>query len=216
MRYCSEKTAELVECARRDAEPRPDLRKHLEICAGCSERWEAERQLSAEFRVIRLQAGRRQSAGTRRDALMQKFARRNQRRMPVRAWAWTLSAAAALILAAFVGRELGVRTRHQPTPAGIRTNGIRTPEPVLYEASADASALSSDEFIAVPFTPPLAPGEMVRVVHADLYPEAIASLGLDVAGVWRDQEWETGVPADVVMGGDGIPRAVRFTGDGQF
>jgi hypothetical protein len=77
--------------------------------------------------------------------------------------------------------------------------------------SNDASALSSDDFIAVPYTPPLAPGEIVRMVHAEFYPEALASMGVEV-----DPSWAGELPADVVVGEDGLPRAVRITDNGQF
>ena len=97
-----------------------------------------------------------------------------------------------------------MRPAHSPA---VRTHQVRArTRSVLYEASSDASALSSDDFIAVPYAPPLAQGEMVRVVHADLYPEALASLGIDV-----DPAWAGDTPADVVVGEDGIPRAVRIT-----
>jgi hypothetical protein len=71
--------------------------------------------------------------------------------------------------------------------------------------------LSSDDFIAVPYTPPLAPGEMVRVVHTNLYPEALASMGMAVNPLWAGN-----LAADVVEGEDGLPRAVRITDNGQF
>ena len=77
--------------------------------------------------------------------------------------------------------------------------------------SADASALSSDDFIAVPWTPPLAPGEMVRMVHADMRPEALASMGVEVNPLWAGE-----LPVDVVVGEDGLPRAVRIADSSQF
>lgn len=128
-------------------------------------------------------------------------------------------AAAALLVAVFVGHIAGTRVRPTP-PREMRTNGVRNAQPVFYEAgvfetssfetSSDASALSSDDFVAVPYTPPLAQGELVRVVHADLYPEALASMGFDI-----DPASASDVPADVVVGEDGIPRAVRITENAQ-
>jgi hypothetical protein len=218
---CTERVVEVVECARRGAEPGPDLRSHLATCLDCGARWEAERQLTSEFRTIRARTAGRGSPAFQRQILMRDFAARQQR-MPVvlkpkpRPWIWALSAAAALLVAVFIGHTLGVRARQvPPAPAGIRTHGVQATGSVLYEASFDASALSSDEFIAIPYTPALAPGEMVRVVHTDLYPGALASMGLEVTAVWREQEWPSRLPADVVFGGDGFPRAVRFTGDTQ-
>jgi hypothetical protein len=136
---------------------------------------------------------------------------RIHRRTTVPSWTWALSAAAALLLAVFLG--------HMWSEAeNKRTREVRKEQAVLYQASAalsnlsnDVSALSSDDFIAVPYTPPLAPGEMIRVVHADLYPEALASMGVEV-----DPSWAERLPADVVVGEDGLPRAVRIAENGQF
>jgi hypothetical protein len=121
---------------------------------------------------------------------------------------------AALLLAAFMGHMWGQSGKK---PA----REVRKQQAVLYEASIalsnlsnlsnDASALSSDDFIAVPYTPPLAPGEIVRVMHADLYPEALASMGVEVDPSWVDR-----LPADVVVGEDGLPRAVRIADNVQF
>jgi hypothetical protein len=213
---CSERIVELVERARRDgghAEPDRDLRAHLSACGDCRERWDRERQLSGQLQIMRARTAALRSPDTRRESLMRDFARKQERRA-VQSWVWALSAAAALLLAIFLGHEAGKRAR-PAVPPGIRTRGAPAVQTVLYEAayllSNDASALSADDFIAVPYTPPLAPGEMVRMVHADMYPEALASMGVEV-----DPSWAGDLPVDVVVGGDGIPRAVRITENSQF
>jgi hypothetical protein len=207
---CREQIVELVECARRQSEPDRALRAHLSICANCSERWERERQLTVHFQALRMQTAALRTRDTQRESLqleslMRDFARIH-RRQSIPQWAWALGAAAALLVAVFIGHEAGKRSNRKVSPAAVRVHD----EVVLYEASLDASALSSDDFIAVPYTPPLAPGEMVRVVHADLYPEALASMGVEV-----DPSWAGNLPADVVVGEDGLPRAVRITDNGQ-
>jgi hypothetical protein len=116
------------------------------------------------------------------------------------------------MLAIFAGHAAGVRSRHAVSPAA-RTHGSgvqNIQNAVLYEASLDASALSTDDFVAIPYTPPLAQGEMVRMVHADMYPEALASLGVAV-----DPEWTGNMPVDIVVGEDGMPRAVRMSDNGN-
>ncbi len=220
---CSEWSKELVEYARRHgihAEPNRELRSHLALCAHCRERWDAELQLTAQFRAMRVQAAALRSLDSfagekRRESLMRDFASLHPRPVvlsgSVRPWVWTLGAVAALLVAAFVGHEAGKRTSRGTVSPGTRTHEVRAEQTVIYEASADAGALSSDDFIAVPFTPPLAPGEMVRVVHADFYPEALASMGVEV-----DPSWAGNLPADVVVGEDGLPRAVRITENNQF
>jgi len=202
---CSNWTTELVECARRSglrAEPRRELRAHLAVCAQCRERWEAERQLTSHFEVMRGRMRSLEPSAGQREALMRDFSRIHGRRaMP--AWAWALSAAEALVLAVMIGHMLSEATKKP-------VREVRKSQAVVFEAtedlSNDASALSSDDFIAVPYTPPLAQGEMVRVVHEELYPQALASMGVEVDPAWTDR-----VPADVVVGEDGLPRAVRIT-----
>jgi hypothetical protein len=130
-----------------------------------------------------------------------------------------LSAAAALLFAIGVGYGVGTRTRHRAAPPAIRTHGVKSSNAVIYEVSADADSLSGDDsgadFIAVPYALPLAPGEIVRVVHSELYPQALASMGIDV-----NPEWLSGdsgdISADVVVGQDGFPRAVRIADTTDF
>jgi hypothetical protein len=139
---------------------------------------------------------------------MREFSQRH-RRKTAHAWVWALSAAAALLLAGWLGHA-----------AAKRPHGVRTGETAVHEASLslnslslsyDASSLSNDDFIAVPYTPPLATGELVTMVHTDMYPEALASLGVEV-----DPSWSGDLPVDVVVGEDGLPRAVRITENSQF
>jgi hypothetical protein len=207
---CREGISELVECCRRGgirAQPSREFRAHLAVCGICHERWEAEKQLTAEFGLIRERVGTLASPASRREALMQGFTalHRGQRTRPLpnHAWHWGLGVAAALLCALVVGHGA---VKRKPAPAS---------HAVLYEArnalSSDASSFSSDDFIAVPYTPPLAPGELVRIVRTNMYPEALAGMGVDV-----DPSWAADLPVEMVVGEDGIPRAVRITDNSQF
>ena len=124
---------------------------------------------------------------------MQRFADRHETRTGNR-WLWAFAAAAAVLLALLLGQ--GVMRR----PAAPATEVA-----ALTDSQADPDN-QYDGFIPVPFVPPLASGELVRVVHTDLYPAALASLGVNV-----DPAWNTEVPADLLMGQDGFPRAVRVS-----
>lgn len=201
---CVERIGELVECARRHGEPGRELGAHLAACAGCAERFEAERELSGQLRAIRARGVALMAQDTQREVLMRDFAELHRRR-PAQRWLLAFSAAAALFAAILVGNVAG-RHAARPTPVpAIRSHEAHATQVVAYEESTDAGSLSSDDFTAVPYTPPLAQGELVRVVHADLYPEALASMGIDV-----DPAWGNEIPAEVVVGEDGIPRAVRI------
>lgn len=206
---CAERIAELVECARYEIEPRRGLLAHLSDCARCAERWDAERQLTGQFRSIRMAAASWPLPDEQRRVLLSRFAlahpARQSRHGARGSWIWAFGAAAALLMAVYVGHLAGTRGRPTHSPV-VRTHEVRSNQIFLYEASSDASALSSDDFVAVPYAPPLAQGEIVRVVHTDLYPEALASLGIGL-----DPSSAGDTPADVVVGEDGIPRAVRIT-----
>jgi predicted anti-sigma-YlaC factor YlaD len=204
---CKERIAEIVENARRRAEPDMEMRAHLAACPSCGERWEAERQLTSQFRIMRIRASARRPPEARRESLMRDFARKHGP-APMPAWVWAWSAAAVLLFAAVFGYATRgrVHVNSVPVSPAVRTHGVRAQQTMLYEASTDASALSSDDdFVALPYALPLAAGELVRVVHADLDPDVLASMGIDV-----DPSWASELSADVVVGEDGLPRALRI------
>ncbi len=215
---CTELNAEIVECARRGGRPNAALSVHLVECRECARRWKAECELTSHFRVMKIHALARRPNGVSRvldrngQMLLREFDRRQERAKQRPSWAWTLAAAAAVLLAAAVGREVGLRSNSVPVRPAAVTHGVRQAGAVIYEAdlsngmSSDAGALSSDEFMAVPYAAPLATGEIVRVVRTNLEPEELASMGIDV-----NPAWSGNMSADVVVGEDGFPRAVRVS-----
>jgi hypothetical protein len=190
---CEGNLEKLVECARRRGEPGNALKAHLRTCERCLERWEAERELSANIRFIRMDSGSRRSSPAVRLALMREFDMRHVKTTRPH-WSWGLAIAAALLLGVLLGPQAMVRLHPAQTAAS------------LVEPSEVQSDQDSDGFIAVPYAPPLATGELVRIVHTELNPAALASLGVSV-----DPSWTTQLPADVLEGEDGMPRAVRVS-----
>jgi hypothetical protein len=193
----------------------------LAVCPACAERWESERLLTDQFRVLRVQADALFAEGAidgaRHDALMQAFAvrsRQERRRATVRSWGFALAAAATVVISVAITLFSGAAGRARSHVSVSPVHNPLATQTLVYESSSDASSLSTDDFIAVPYTPPLAQGELVRVVHADLYPGALASMGLDLSSAWARSDGSN-VPADVVIGEDGIPRAVRITENAQ-
>ncbi len=109
---------------------------------------------------------------------------------------WLLSAAAVLLLTVAAGYSW----RNAQRPAAIEA-GIET-----------AEELADDNgFVAIPYAPPLAAGEFVRVVQMDLQPIALAHMGIYV-----DAADSSEIPAEVLLGEDGFPRAVRVVDEMQF
>jgi hypothetical protein len=194
---CNAATERLVECARRRAAPDKALKSHLDACTACLDRWEAERSLTAGLRLMRIRAASGRSSVDARTALLNEFAARRRRPAASRRWLWSLAAAAVLLLSALMVRDL-------------------TPVARVSLAAAEEPADSQQEgFIEVPYAPPLAQGELIRVVHTQLQPAALASMGVNV-----DPAWTAELPADLLLGQDGFPRAVRvsneLSGEGGF
>ncbi len=202
---CREWVCELVECARAGAAPRSELRQHLRECPECAARWASERNLDAHLQALREAASARPPAEAQCERMMRQFARMHRRRVHA-AVRWALAAAAALILAVGVGSVWRGGGPHVLRPAGS------APET---DAWADAAEAETPEgsagYVAVPYAPPLAPGEFVSVVHAEL-----GSVELARMGVFVDDLDAGEIPADVVVGEDGFPRAVRVWDDSQF
>lgn len=84
----------------------------------------------------------------------------------------------------------------------------RTPPARAETAVAPREALPeiATEFLALPYAPPLYPDEGAEVVRVRLPRSAMRSFGLPVS---EERLYER-VPADVILGQDGIARAVRF------
>src|SRR5665213_3000794 len=70
---CESNVEKLVECARRRSEPASALKAHLRACEPCLDRWEAEQELSAQLRIVRMDAGSRRSSPAARQSLMNEF-----------------------------------------------------------------------------------------------------------------------------------------------
>jgi hypothetical protein len=194
-KFCETNVEKLVECARRRGDPGSALKAHLRTCERCLDRWDAEQELSANLRLMRMESASLRSSSAARLSLMHQFESRQSRvRQPW--WYAGLAIAAAVLVALFLGPAALTRLHPAPTAsAAVATESA--------ELQADPDA---DGFIAVPYAPPLATGELVRVVHTELNPAALASLGVSV-----DPSWTTQLPADLLEGEDGMPRAVRVS-----
>jgi hypothetical protein len=216
---CDEIAERLTESARHEMEPGRVLRAHMLSCAGCRDRWEAEGNLTAQMKALRGEAWDQRSSAASREMLMERFARRNRPRVAQR-WYWAFGAVAAALIAAVAvpGIEQRFAVPVVAVVQGVAVPGTESVEPEEIRTDAPLDPPSDPEaegFIAVPFVPPLATGEMVRVVHTELNAAALANLGVSV-----DPAWTTQLPADVLFGEDGMPRAVRVSdlssGSGGF
>lgn len=193
---CREWTDAAVECARHGAPPSEHLSAHLAQCGRCRERWETERNLEPAMRQLRLALADERSPRARRLHLLAEFDRLHRHAGSVwHRWAWG-AAAAALLAVAFLPVW-----RAGPGPD-------RVPERQPRGDTVASAELDEDSgFIPVPYTPPLAAGESVRILRTELNGAELARMGIDLPGGYSDD-----FDADVVLGEDGLPRAVHLVG----
>jgi anti-sigma factor RsiW len=178
--------------------------RHLLDCPACAARMSRHRELEAGFRAVA--AGfRRVEAPPRVEARLRSAFRRqagSEFRAPSRRWipvvTWAAAFAAMIALAVFL-----VRPRQ---PEAARPPVQRTIELAMLQPQAD-----SDGFIPLPNAAGLASGDAadeddVNLVRVEVPRSAMIALGLDVSA---DRAEEL-VAADVMLGSNGIARAVRF------
>jgi len=204
MMNCGACVAELVECARAASPLGAHLQGHLKACPSCRERWEGERALTVQFRKMRGAALARRQSDARRERIMREFEQAPLR--VVHPWLrWALGTAAAVLLAVAVGQVWRSGGQVASPPKNLAAKELMNAATGSAAGASDLSEIVSDNgFVEVPYAPPLATGELVRVVRTELRPAALARMGIDI-----DTEVAGEIPADVLLGEDGFPRGVR-------
>jgi hypothetical protein len=210
---CRKWIIELVECARTGCEPGAELREHLEQCAPCRERWDDEKNLSARFQIMRATATARRQSQAKRDEVMREFQSAHQTLIPA-SLKWSLGIAAVVLLAITLGRawqnDRGADTTNFELTANSQAGSVSRPGEEFSQVAELDRGAEDDGFLPVPYAPPLAAGEFIRVVRTELRPIALARMGIDV------DSYPDEIAADVALGEDGFPRAVRLLGEKQF
>lgn len=181
---------------------------HAARCAPCRARLDRERELAAGFRALaaqcqdleaprrveaRLVAAFRQSAGIRQRRLAQRWW------VPVLAWG---SAAAAVACAALM-----LLWQHPYAPVSrVPPGAVQVAMVSGAEGEGETAEAYAGGFIPLPNTAEIAPNETVDLVRLEVPRSAMLALGLSVSAEQADET----VEADVMLGADGVARAVRF------
>jgi hypothetical protein len=150
-------------------------------------------------------------------------------RRPVAKWAAIAAVAAALLLALFVAKERRPETAVTPGKAPLAAERATVVAPPITSASTppvrakahpgprrrtvkappaqvlDAPEVATD-FFAIPYAEPLRPEERADVFRIQMPRAGMAVFGLPVTGGRLDSR----ITADVLMGEDGVARAIRF------
>jgi hypothetical protein len=183
-----------------------DVLAHSGECAACAAVLAAHGRLQAGLRTLAAELHHTEAPGRVESGLVAAFRsqHRRVRRAEERQWwipALSWAAAAGLVMAA----ALFLLRPHQPQPAHRGA-----PDMVELANAADApdayAGETDDGFIALPNARGLDPAEEVNVVRVEVPRSAMLEVGLAVSA---DRVSEL-VEADVMLGPDGLARAIRF------
>ena len=188
-------------------------RAHIGTCPVCLERLERERGLGAW-----LAAGREPAleAPARIEAVLLEAFRAGR---PRRAGHWKSALAAVAAGLAFLAVAVQVRERMRVSPLQVRIAPPPAPEPRMTARVAakprpvrriararPAPAEVATGFVAVPGAPPIQPDEPAQVIRVRLPRSSLPVFGFPAP----DDRWGARVQADVIVGEEGMARAVRF------
>jgi Zn-finger nucleic acid-binding protein len=188
---CSDWTREITERSRRGGGPGDALAVHLAECPRCAAHWASQVELSRDMHRIRAAARHLRSPQAARDQLLTAFDERAAAFGSRPHWRWAAVAAMVVLLVA-------VGIWKQPAARHVASQLVQI------DAGPDEMAADSG-FVPVPYALPLAQGEVVEVVRMDLTPAALARLGFVTQAGYPNE-----VTADLAIGEDGLPRAVRL------
>ncbi|HLK67876.1 MAG TPA: hypothetical protein VKU19_30800 [Bryobacteraceae bacterium] len=186
---------------------------HLRECPNCARAWERQRVVAAGLRAVAAEWRHVEAPGRVEAQLAQAFRAhhgmsnpRKGRARPPRMWipvaSW-FGAAAAVVFAAIMMLSGRPPVAHRKAAASVAPAMIQNP--AEFE-TADGSTYNADDFIPLPNAQQIAPDEDVNLVRVELQRSAMIPLGYDVSA---DRASEP-VEAEVVLGADGVARAVRF------
>ena len=116
---------------------------------------------------------------------------------------WATAAVAVIALATFLARDRHVVPAHRTTSNRVELAAVEPPADL--EMLGDFSGADND-FIPVPNAARIEPNEDLNLVRVEVPRSAMIALGYAVS---EDRASEP-VEAEVVLGADGLARAVRF------
>ena len=173
----------------------------------------SEERVVEALRALSEQDASREASPEVEARLRVRFQTRRRRGAWRRAAAWATAAAAAMVV------FLAVTNRRPPAPAPVRevvTQAVVVqPEaalevPVKTARRVRKSATRPQEVVTdfFPLMDPAPPFERGQLLRVELPASAMQMVGLPV----REDRLADSVQADVLMGEEGLPRAIRFVG----
>ena len=218
---------------------------HIAECPACADRLAEQQALTAAVRATAKSLREEGASAQVEQSLRAAFRKQHSaaptfRYAPVRARQWPnrtlLAAAAILLLFLLVGaiRQWSPTERNQKTattppapkesekpperPSPLRRSEPKTLRLVAAERRTrpapqrQAASMEDTEFIALASENQLVPLESGQVLRVELPASTLISMGLRITA----EDVSKPVPADLLVGQDGLPRAIRFVETNQY
>jgi hypothetical protein len=184
--------------------------EHLGECSACAALLNRQRTLASGLRMLAADWRSVEAPARVESRLTAAFlgqAGLAVRRPATRWWVpvatWAAAAAAVVALAMFLTRDRPVVPAHRTSSSGVQLAAAEPPADM--ETLGDSSDADND-FIPIPNAARIEPNEDLNLVRVEVPRSAMIALGYAVS---EDRASEP-VEADVVLGADGLARAVRF------
>jgi len=204
---CEDFEDDVVDLARGEAlgeSERGEALAHAEKCLRCAARLEDERAVTSGLRAFAARTAGAEAPARVEAALLRAL--RDPEGLdsvaarPSRSIELLLLGAAAAILAAIVVVPPRAGGRHEPAPGTFAAGA-----PVTMAAPEAAVAGENADFVSLSYGEDLRELDSLQVVSVELPRTALAALG------WSADSGQAGsVKAEVIVGHDGVARAIRF------
>jgi len=184
--------------------------EHVRECPACAALLNRQRTLASGLRMLAADWRSVEAPARVESRLTAAFlgqAGLAVRRPAARWWVpvatWAAAAAAVVALAMFLARDRQVVPAHRTASSRVQLAAVEPPADL--EALGDSSDADGD-FIPMPNGARIEPNEDLNLVRVEVPRSAMIALGYAVS---EDRASES-VEAEVVLGPDGLARAVRF------
>ena len=184
--------------------------EHLGECPACAALLNRQRTLASGLRMLAADWRSVEAPARVESRLTAAFlgqAGLAVRRPAARWWVpvatWAAAAAAVVALAVFLTRDRPVVPAHRTSSSGVQLAAVKPPEDL--ETPGDSSDADND-FIPIPNAARIEPNEDLNLVRVEVPRSAMIALGYAV----NEDRASEPVEAEVVLGADGLARAVRF------
>lgn len=201
----------------------PANHQHLAECPDCASRMGRQRELAAGFRALsgdlrHLEAPSR-VAGRLRTAFRSQYGLQAEGPVPrwwIPVFTWASAAAVVIALAMFLVRDRQPGATRPAFSHGMELAMLELPGeyPVEYpgEYNDAENGIVPPGFIALPNAARISPNEDMNLVSVEVPRSSMIALGFEVSAERASEP----VRADVMLGADGMARAVRFLEETPF